>query len=420
MYGGGVYDCFVTKLNQSGTALVYSTFLGGSGYDVGNGIAVNASGEAYVTGYTSSGSGTTTPFPTTPDATQKTYGGGAYDAFVTKLSADGSNLLYSTYLGGMGNDQAKGIAVDPSGAAYVVGDTDSTNFPIKAPGNAFQTTLGGNRDAFVAKLAAHSADLVYSTYLGGSGQEVGFAIAVDAIGEAYAMGITASQNFPTTMGALQTTLVGSQDDFVTKLDASGHTLIYSTFVGSGGAVISGAIAVDTAGAAYVTGTTNINFPTTPGVFQPIFGGGGSDAYVFKLNPLGNALVYSTFLGGSDADLGYGIAVDSSGAAYVTSYTSSANFPTTSGAFQPSLQGIYNAFVTKLNADGTELESSTYLGGQWQRPGNGYCARPQRPTPGSRPSPAPRLRYGPYATPVGRHQRLSHYARCLPDDPWRWL
>src|SRR5262249_34321066 len=155
----------------------------------------NASGEAYVTGYTSSGSGTTTPFPTTPDATQKMYGGGAYDAFVTRLDTTGSHLVYSTYLGGMGNDQAKGIAGDPSGAAYVIGDTDSTNFPIKAQGNAFQTMLAGNRDAFVAKLAAHSADLVYSTYLGGSGQESGYAIAVDIFGEAYAMGTTASSNF---------------------------------------------------------------------------------------------------------------------------------------------------------------------------------------------------------------------------------
>jgi hypothetical protein len=379
-YGGGVYDAFVTKLNPSGTALVYSTYLGGDGNDQGNGIAVNGSGEAYVTGYTNSCTpaptcSTTIPFPTTPDASQKTYGGGAYDAFVTKLSADGSQLLYSTYSGGSGNDQAKGIAVDSSGAAYVIGDTDSINFPIKSPGNAFQSIFGGTRDAFVAKLAAHSADLVYSTYPGGNGQESGFAIAVDAIGEAYAMGITASQNFRTTPNAFQTALVGSQNDFVTKLDASGHTPIYSTFVGGGGEVTSGAIAVDIAGAAYVTGTTYGNSPVTLGAFQQTFGGGGTDAYVFKLNPSGNALDYFTFLGGSGADLGFGIAVDSSGASYVTGYTYSADFPTTSGAFQPSLEGIYNAFVTKLNANGTELESSTYLGGSGRDQGTGIALAP---------------------------------------------
>jgi hypothetical protein len=174
--------------------------------------------QAFVTGYTSS-----TNFPIISDAQQSDYGGGAYDAFVSTLSADGSSLLHSTYLGGSGNDQAKGIAVDTSGAAYVIGDTDSTNFPIKAPGNAFQRNLAGNRDAFVAKLDANSADLDYSTYLGGTSQEVAYGIAVDAAGEAYAMRTTPSPNFPvTTATAFQPTLVGAVNDFVTKLDASGH------------------------------------------------------------------------------------------------------------------------------------------------------------------------------------------------------
>jgi hypothetical protein len=279
----------------------------------------------------------------------------------------------------MGNDQARGIAVDPSGAAYVIGDTDSlpSSFPIV---NAYQPTFGGNRDAFVAKLAANSANLVYSTYLGGGGQEVGYAIAVNAIGQAYAMGTTASPTFPVTIStAFQPILVGSQNDFVTKLDTAGP-LVYSTFVGGGGEGTSGAIAVDSSGAAYVTGTTRAGFPTTQGSFQPTFGGppNGQDAYVFKLNPLipgTGGLVYSTYLGGSDADLGYGIAVDSSGVAYVTGYTSSTNFPTTSGALQPSLQGIYNAFVTKLNAMGTELEYSTYLGGSGRDQGTGIALDP---------------------------------------------
>jgi adhesin/invasin len=362
-------DAFVTKLNPSvpgAPGLVYSTYIGGSVVDYGAGIAVNAGGEAYVTGYTNS-----TNFPITDDAHQKTYGGGTFDAFVLRLNSSGSTLAYSTYLGGMGWDQGNGIAVDSSGEAYVTGYTSSANFPIKA-GNAFQEDYHGNNDAFVTKLSTHSADLDYSTYLGGSDDDQGWGIAVNGVGEAYVTGHTRSTNFPTT-NPFQSTLVGSQNVFVTKFNADGRALAYSTYVG-GGNDDGLAIAVDSTGAAYVTGKTQGSMPITPGAFQPTYGG-GTDAYVFKLNPSvpgAAGLVYCTYLGGIGNDYGQGIAIDSGGAAYVTGSTASYNFPITSDALQATLKGP-DAFVTKLNAFATApLIYSTYLGGSDIDQGNGIA------------------------------------------------
>ena len=275
-------------------------------------------------------------------------------------------LTYSTYLGGAGDDQGFGIAVDSSGSAYVTGVTGSTNFPTLG---AFQPTFAGGIDAFVSKLNATGSALVYSTYLGGSDDDEGLGIAVDASGSAYVTGFTGSTNFPTTAGAFQPTLAGGPDAFVTKLNPAGSApLLYSTYLG--GSNIDGGfgIAVDSSGSAYVTGdTASTNFPTL-GAFQPTFGTVSCsnppvcfDAFVTKLNPAGSALVYSSYLGGSDNDEGRGIAVDSSGSAYVTGFTLSTNFPTT-GAFQPSLAGRVDAFVTKLNPAGSALVYSTYLGG----------------------------------------------------------
>ncbi len=356
----GFTDVFVTKLNPTGSALVYSTYLGGSGSDFGSGIALDASGNAYVTGSTSS-----VNFPTTAGAFQTTLGGFT-DAFVTKLNPTGSALVYSTYLGGSGGDDVgNGIAVDASGNAYVRGATESANFPTTA--GAFQTTFGGGaEDVFVTKLNPTGSALVYSTYLGGSGQDCGFGIAVDASGNAYVTGFTESANFPTTAGAFQTTYGGFTDAFVTKLNPTGSALVYSTYLGGSGFDSGNGIAVDASGNAYVTGDTRSfsDFPTTAGAFQTTFGGGADDVFVTKLNPTGSALVYSTFLGGSGNEEGQGIAVDASGNAYVTGETRSPNFPTTAGAFQTTLGGgaSTDAFVTKLNPTGSALVYSTYLGG----------------------------------------------------------
>jgi hypothetical protein len=356
--GGGSYrDVFVTKLNATGTALVYSTYIGGSGHDDGYAIAVDGSGNAYVTGYTSS-----TNYDVTAGAFQTTNGGGA-DVFVTKLNARGTALVYSTYIGGNSGEEGRGIAVDGSGYAYVTGYTESTNYDV-TPG-AFQTTNGGGRDVFVTKLNAAGTALVYSTYIGGSGDEVGLAIAVDGSGYAYVTGYTYSTNYDVTPGAFQTTnesVSGWQDVFVTKLNATGTALVYSTYIGGIWDDYGTAIAVDGSGNAYVTGATGSpDYDVTPGAFQTT-NGGGTDVFVTKLNATGTALVYSTYIGGSDIDECNAIAVDGSGNAYVTGFTNSPNYDVTPGAFQTTKEGGWDVFVTKLNATGTTLVYSTYIGG----------------------------------------------------------
>jgi hypothetical protein len=364
---GGVQDAFVSKLDPAGSALVYSTYLGGDGGTLGTGIAVDASGNAYVTGYTDS-----PYFPTTPGAFQTTFSGdpsNTVHAFVSKLNAVGSALVYSTYLGGSEDDFGYGIAIDPSGCAYVTGDTRSPNFPTTR--GAFQTTYGGNSDVFVTKLNAAGSVLVYSTYLGGGDGDYAQGIALDASGNAYVVGWTGS-DFPTTPGAFLTTSPGGA--FVTKLNSAGSALVYSTYlVGTNSALGSGTygdgIAVDASGSAYVTGDTSPNFPTTPGAFQTAYG----SIFVTKLNATGSDLIYSTFLGGSGNGFGNGIAVDASGSAYVTGAIDSSGFPITPGAVQATYGGgEYDAYLSKLDAAGSVLVYSTYLGGSGWDLGRGIA------------------------------------------------
>jgi hypothetical protein len=347
-------DAFIAKLSPAGNALAYSTYLGGSQDDWGFGIAIDSSTNAYVTGYTES-----TDFPTTSGAFQATSSGGICgadpcpEAFVSKLNANGSALLYSTYLGGTGG-RGYGIAVDGSGSAYVTGSTDSPSFPT-TPG-AFQTIAGQNGDAFVVKLKPDGSGLTYSTYLGGTGGDLGTALALDSSGNAYLAGATNSFDFPTTAGAFQAACQGCPNDFhdafVTKLNAAGSALVYSTFLGGKGDDLAYAIAVDSAGNAYVAGRTlSSDFPTSS-PFQSACGGGCSgglsDAFVTRINAAGSGLIYSTFLGGSGNDAAYGVALDPSTNAYLTGSTGSGNFPTTVGAFQTNWGGIVDAFVAKLD------------------------------------------------------------------------
>jgi hypothetical protein len=289
---------------------------------------------------------------------------GSFDAFVAKLDSTGSALLYSSYLGGSGQDRGNQIALDSGGNAYVAGFTVSTNFPTTL--GAFDTTFNGGGDAFVTKLNPTGSGLTYSTYLGGSvglnATDSAQGIAVDAAGDAYVTGTAESTNFPTTAGAFQPAHAGGTDAFVTKLNPTGSGLIYSTYLGGNGFDQGFGIAIDSIANAYVSGgASSSNFPTTSGVFQPGYAGGNRDVFMTKLNPTGSALVYSTYLGGSGDDFGLGIALDSSTNAYVTGGTASTNFPT-AGAFQPALAGSFDAFVTKLNATGSGLTYSTYLGG----------------------------------------------------------
>ena len=358
---GGGNDVFVVKLNPTGSALVYSTYLGGSNSDFGDSIAVDASGNAYVTGETSS-----TNFPTASPL-QAAFGGSS-DAFVAKLNASGSALVYSTYLGGSFSDAGNGIAVDSSGNAYVTGETSSTNFPTVNP---FQATYVSGGDAFVAKLNASGNALVYSTYLGGGGDDRGLGITVDSSGNGYVAGRTTSTNFPTA-NALQAAFGGTGDAFVAKLNASGSALVYSTYLGGSSSDFgnSNSIAVDSAGNAYVTGlTASTNFPTASPLQAA--SGGGQDAFVAKLNSAGSALIYSTYLGSGGNEAGQGIAVDSSGNAYVVGGTISTNFPTIS-PFQAANGGSIDVFVTKLNAAGSALVYSTYLGGSGNEAGRGIA------------------------------------------------
>ncbi len=275
-YGGGVVDAFVAKLNAEGSGLLYATFLGGSDWDLGWGIAVDRSGAAYVTGDTYS-----SDFPTTPGAFQTTGGGVFRDGFVAKYNAEGSDLLYSTYLGGRYDDFGKSIVVDGDGAAYVTGNTYSFDFPITA--RSFQTTYGGNVDAFVAKYNAEGSDLLYSTFLGGGDWDVVHNIVVDGNGATYVVGGTDSSNFPTMGRAFQTTYGGNTDAFVAKLNANGTRLLYSTFLGGGEYDFGSSIMVDEIGAALVTGLTGSDdFPIIAGAFQTTYGGGDTDVFVVKL------------------------------------------------------------------------------------------------------------------------------------------
>ena len=368
-------DVFVTKLNTnlSGTAsLLYSTYLGGSNHERGTGIAVDASGNAYVTGSTLS-----TNFP---NLNQNQTDQGDNDVFVTKLNTNlsgAASLVYSTYLGGDGFDNGTGIAVDSTGNAYVTGETSSTDFPTL---NQYQTDQP-NSDVFVTKLNTNlsgAASLVYSTYLGGSFFDYGFGIAVDSTGNAYVAGQTNSTNFP-TLNQYQTNQGGFVDAFVTRLNTNlsgAASLVYSTYLGGDSDDYGLGIAVDSTGNAYVAGQTNsTNFPTL-NQYQTNQGGAlDNDAFVTRLNTnLSGAasLIYSTYLGGDSNgnDYGLGIAVDSTGNAYVTGYTSSTDFPILN-QYQTD-QGDNDAFVTKFNTNlsgAASLLYSTYLGGNSADRGN---------------------------------------------------
>jgi PKD repeat protein len=373
-FQGGLYDVFVTKLSSAGNSLIYSTYLGGGSKDIGNDVAVDANGNAYVTGVT-----TSINFPTlNPYQT----GGGV---FVTKLSSSGSSLIYSTCLNG---GSGLGIAVDGSSNAYVTGFTQSSNFPTQNP---YQATLQGSGDAFVTKLSSSGDSLVYSTYLGGSSFERGLGITVDGGGNAYVTGITSSPNFP-TQNPFQGTPSGGYDVFVTKLSSSGNSLIYSTYLGGGNYESGSHIAVDGSGNAYVAGyTLSSDFPTL-NPYQATYQGGGSefggDAFVSKLSNTGNSLIYSTYLGGGGDEgdwlaynRGVGIAIDGIGNAYVTGWTASSDFPT-QNPFQPTFQGgESDAFVTRLGicegdadcdgvADGLDNCPSVYDLGQIDSDGDG--------------------------------------------------
>jgi hypothetical protein len=382
-------DAFVAKISADGSTLLYSTYLGGKNSDVANGIAVDTFGEAYVTGTTLS-----PDFPVTPGSFNTLCGGdgkcGASfnsgglivsAAFVTKLNVAGSALVYSGFLGNNELVRGQAIAVDSNENAYITGQTGPLipatvtitppaigpqPFPVTA--SAFQISFGlGATDAFVTKISATGTSVLYSSYLGGSNEDVGYGIAADSAGNAYITGLTYSTDFPTAGTPLQAAAGGAGDAFVAKVNTSltgGPSLAYSTYLGGAGLDQGNGIALDSFGGTgniYVAGTTNSStLGIVPNGFQPANKGQG-DAFALKLMPTG-AFTYFTFLGGSQADAGIGIAADSNGNAYVTGSTVSTDFPVAGSVFQATFGGgNADAFVTKLNPSGA-LVYSSYLGG----------------------------------------------------------
>ncbi|MBA3266843.1 MAG: SBBP repeat-containing protein, partial [Acidimicrobiia bacterium] len=393
-------DAFVAKLNADGSGFAYSTFLGGGGRDIGYAIALGVDGSAYVSGSTES-----TDFPLSRPV-QQAYGGGGTDAFVTKLGPQGAVLLYSTYLGGGGADGARGIAVDPPGNAYVTGTTTSNDFPTAGPPLQGTPSRPDDTAAFVTKVDPDGRSLLYSTYLGGTGDDHGTAIAVSLAGDAYVVGDTRSSDFPISRGfqpragTPADAATVAPDAFVVKLPATGTSLVYSTYLGGFESDLATGVAVDPSGAAYVTGSTgSSNFPLLNAV--QINKRGDFDAFVTKLNPGGSGLVYSTFLGGSDSEAGAGITLAGDGAASITGSAASGDFPTVKPFQAAKGGGFIEGFVATYSPSGTAVLHASFVGGRDDDQGTaiasdgsdtlyvaGYTgspdfpvARPLRPTPG---------------------------------------
>jgi Beta-propeller repeat len=366
----GTSDAFVTKFSADGTSLAYSTYLGGTGVDSGNAITLDGLKQAYIVGST-----TSTDFPTAGALIAQSTSGGGQDAFVAVLSATGNSLVYSTYIGGSGDEVGYGVAQDSQGI-YVAGSTTSSDgsFPVVNSGALLGGYQGGLSDGFVTKIAI-AGSFANSVFLGGSAADVATGVAVDGSHNVYVTGVTLSTNFPFfgtapyanghQCGTDGTCNGGKDDSFVTQIKSDFSQYNYSTYLGGSSFDDANQIVVDSSGNAYVVGiSASSDFPVTGSAFQKTLGGtGASNAYVTKLDPTGSTLVYSTYIGGTGTDNGLNIALDGSKNAYITGSTTSTNFPITSGAPQTTLGGGKDAFVTELKADGTgPLLFSTYLGG----------------------------------------------------------
>ncbi len=350
----GNSDVFVTELSSTGSALIFSTYLGGSRAEVSNGIAIDRSGYIFVAGWTYS-----IDFPIR-NSFQSTYGGGSGDGFITQFEPGGSVLRTSSYLGGIGNEEVCSIAVDSSYYFYVTGWTDSNNFPIVNP--AFQSSCGGGRDSFFVEVRPDGRALVKSTYLGGADQDEGFDIALDVLGFIYITGKTSSLDFP-TLQPYQSSLAGDTDAFIAQFWDNGSSLYYSTYLG-GSAVDEGrSISVDETYHAYLTGSTGSNDFPLVNPYQASRAGGTSngEAFAAKLSDSGSSLIYSTYLGGTGFDQGKGITTDSDGSVYITGLTASSDFPILH-PYQATIGGGNDAYLLKLSTSGSSLCYSTYLGG----------------------------------------------------------
>jgi hypothetical protein len=349
----GSSDAFIAKLNSEGSAILYSTYLGGENTDEASSLAVDGMGCAYVTGSTYS-----LGFPTVKPI-QPNWGM-FYDAFVTKINAEGSALDYSTYLGGSGYDYGRDIAVDRFGSAYVVGDTSSDDFPAK---NAMHGELSGDRDAFVCVINPVGEAFQYSSYLGGQGDDFGRGIAVDAEGCAYIVGHTRSDDFPLA-SPLQQELAGGEDVFLSKINEVGSLLMYSTYIGGSLDDQGYSVAVDGSGCAVLTGNTySEDFPIVSAIQKTY--AGGIDAIFCKVIPDGSAFMCSSFLGGSSTDEGYAIAVDPNGIVLLAGNSRSPDFPL-KGPIQNDLAGEYDIFLCGITEKTVHKRDTLGLFNQYSR------------------------------------------------------
>jgi len=361
-YNGG-YDIFISKLSSSLDTLLASAYIGGKSSEYGYCLALDSAGNVYITGITNS-----SDFPTTAGAYNQSYKGGEYDAFILKLSTDLSTLLASTYIGGSGADYGYSLTLDSSWNVYVTGVTSSSNFPITPA--AYDTSYNGGYDVFISKLSSSLDTLLASTYLGGSSYEIGSSIALDNSGNVYIGGRTKSSNFPTTAGAYDTSYNGGYDVFISKLSGSLDTLLASTFIGGSGPDYAYPIALDNSGNVYVGGyTLSSDYPTTAAAYDASFNG-GYDVFISRFSSSLGTLLASTYLGGTADDCSRSIALDNLGNVYVTGWTKSSAFPTTTGAYDRSYNEGWDAFISKLSASLSTLFSSTFVGGS--NSDLGYC------------------------------------------------
>ena len=377
-YNGGPSDAFVAKVNASGTALVYAGYIGGdavpgggeggppgsTGRDEGHGIAVDALGNAYVTGRTGSTEGSF-PVMVGPDIV---YNGGPSDAFIAKVDPTGTALVYCGYIGGFYDDEGRGIAVDADGSAYVTGTSISyVGFPFKPNPGPF-TTWSGSNDVFVAKVNATGAILDFAGFIGGSDYDTGQGIAVDGSRNTYVTGLTLSTTFPTTIAGPDNThnSPGNYDAFVAKFNSTFSALTYSGFIGGGSTDYGYGIAVDSGGSAYVTGYTTSTESTFPAITvgPDVTYNGNADAFVAKVNPTGTGFTYAGYIGGSENDAGWAIAVDGGGNAYVAGFVDiyGSGFPATGGPDSSYNGGNSDGFLAKVNSAGTGLVFAGYIGG----------------------------------------------------------
>lgn len=349
VFAEGHCDAFVTKINEAGDGLIYSTYLGGSGYDRAFDIAVDSYGDAYITGHTQS-----TDFPTSNPL--QPNNAAHFDAFVTRISAAGDNLVYSTYLGGKSTDTGFGISVDQTSNAYVTGWTKSTDYPTSS---GFGEAYAGYFDAFIVKLSPPGTELLYSTYIGGSDEDYGYGVTCDALGNAYVTGFTTSTDFP-VVNAFQGSPPGSGDAFVAKIEPDGSGFAFCSYLGGSEHEKAWSVSVNTDGCVTVVGeTVSSDFPTV----NPLQGtnGGLTDAFIVTMSADGDSLLFGTYLGGDDDDVANSVACDNAGRLYLTGTTQSQNL-TMVDPLQSEHGGLVDAFVAQIDTAGASMIFSTYLGG----------------------------------------------------------